>query len=112
MMLSGPHSLEWEPCMALRHERQSMIKLLRQPHHHGAILVQLVAQGRQFQHLLELFEHHNCAHVLQSFQQWITLRCKPSHQSQCLEKPSVETEQVTLRPETALTHEFPVHKEM
>ena len=35
-----------------------------------------------------------------------------SHQSQCLEEPSVETEQVTLRPEATLAHEFPVHKEM
>ena len=90
------------PCLALRHERQGLIKLLRQLHHHGAILVKPITQGMQFQHLLKLFEHHDRAHVLQSFQQGITLRCKPSHVSQCLEKPAVEREQMML-PEATLT---------
>src|SRR6266571_7879873 len=98
--------------MALRHECQDMIKLLWQLHHHGTIFVQPVAQGMPFQHLLKLVEHYERAHVLQSFQQWIMLRCKPAHHSQCLEKPSVETEQVTLRPEATFAYEFPVHKEM
>src|SRR5215510_6320676 len=111
-MLSRPRSMEWGLCLALRHERQGLIKLLRQLHHHGAILVKPIAQGMQFQHLLELFEHHDRAHVLQSFQQGVTIWCKPSHASQCLEKPSVEREQMTLRSEATLAQKFPVHKEM